>query len=104
MKRDRFFVSLAASQGTYYVVTGLWPLVSMRSFEAVSGPKVDDWLVNTVGGLVTVIGSVVFLAGLRRSSAPEVPLLAAGSAAALAGIDIYYVARGRISRVYLADA
>lgn len=39
-------------QGIYYVASGLWPLLHMRSFEAVTGPKRDKWLVNTVGALI----------------------------------------------------
>jgi hypothetical protein len=76
----------------------------MRSFEAVTGPKVDKWLVKTVGLLVSVIGLVEVSAGVRRAPAPEVPLLGVGSAAALAAVDIVYVGIGRISRVYLLDA
>jgi hypothetical protein len=40
------------TQGTYYAATGLWPILWMRSFEAVTGPKQDHWLVKTVGALV----------------------------------------------------
>ena len=36
-------------QGLFYVVTGLWPLVSLSTFEFVTGPKTDDWLVHMVG-------------------------------------------------------
>jgi hypothetical protein len=68
------------------------------------GPKVDRWLVKTVGVLVTVIGSALALASRRRQLAPEIVLVAAGSAAALATIDVVYVARRRISPVYLLDA
>ncbi len=42
---------LATAQGLYLLLTGMWPLVHYRSFEWVSGPKVDDWLVKCVGGL-----------------------------------------------------
>jgi hypothetical protein len=65
---------------------------------------VDFWLVITVGVLVSAIGSVLISAGLRRKDQIEVPMLAIGSAAGLAGIDIAYVARKRISPVYLLDA
>lgn len=51
-----------------------------------------------------MIGGVVGLAGYRRRVTPEVALLAAGSAAGLAAIDIVYVARRRIRPVYLLDA
>ncbi len=94
--------SLAAAQGTVYVTTGLWPIASMRTFEAVTGPKRDHWLVKTVGLLAAVIGSVL-LSGARRPDR-QTALLGASSAAAFATVDVVYVARGRISRVYLLDA
>ncbi len=97
-------VRLARLQAIFYITTGVWPFVSMRSFEAVTGPKVDRWLVKTVGALVAVIGCALALASRRRQLAPEIVLVAAGSAAALATIDTVYVARRRISPVYLLDA
>jgi hypothetical protein len=97
-------VRLARLQAVFYIVTGIWPIVSMRSFEAITGPKVDRWLVKTVGALVAVIGAALALASRRRQLAPEVVLVAASSAAALATIDSVYVAKRRISPVYLLDA
>lgn len=96
--------ALAVGQGAYYLATGIWPLVHDRSFQAVTGPKVDVWLVKTVGCLVGVVGGVLLAAGVRRSVPTELRAIAAGSAAALAGIDIVYASRGRISPIYLADA
>jgi hypothetical protein len=96
------FVSLA--QAAYYVLTGVWPLVSIGTFQKVTGPKVDLWLVKTVGVLVAVIGGVLGVAGLRRRAVPEVALLGAASAAGLAAIDVIYVAKKRISPIYLLDA
>jgi hypothetical protein len=94
----------AIVQGLYYAITGVWPLISMRSFEAVTGPKIDKWLVQTVGVLVTSIGVVLAAAGIRRSVQPELAALAVSSAAGLAGIDFVYASTGRISKVYLVDA
>jgi hypothetical protein len=91
-------------QGLYYLATGIWPLLHMRSFTAVTGPKVDLWLVRTVGVLVTVVGAVVALSALRRRAPTEVPLLAAGSALGLAAIDVVSVRRGEIRTVYLLEA
>jgi hypothetical protein len=91
-------------QGGYYVATGVLPFVSRRAFEAATGPKREWWLVQTVGALVTVIGGVLISGAARRQGSPELLGLAAGSAAALAGIDVVYVARRRISPNYLADA
>jgi hypothetical protein len=46
---DKTGAEQAASlaQGAYHLVTGVWPLVSMRTFASVTGPKVDKWLVKT---------------------------------------------------------
>lgn len=95
---------LSIGQGGFYLLTSLWPLASMRSFQWVTGRKTDLWLVRTVALLLAVIGTVLTLAGYRQRTGPESALLGAGSAAALAGIDIYYAVIGRISRVYFLDA
>ena len=100
----KFFVLLAVVQGLYFVATGVWPLVHMESFLAVTGPKTDLWLVNTVGVLVLAVGLVLLLAAWRRQATAEVFLLAVGSALALTGIDVVYTLRGVIPPVYLVDA
>lgn len=94
---------LAVAQGVFDVVTGVWPIVHLRSFEAVTGPKREGWLVKTVGALITVVGGTLLAAGLRRRVTPEILLLGAGSAAALAAIDIRYSPQ-RIAPVYLLDS
>ena len=90
--------------GGYYIATGLAPFVSRKAFEAVTGPKREWWLVQAVGALVTVVGSVMVSAASRRRLTPEITGLAAGCAAGLAMIDTVYVARGRIRPTYLVDA
>lgn len=104
LEPDNFFKYLSLAHAVYYVITGLWALFSIKTFQMITGPKVDKWLVKTVGALVLVIGGVVGMAGTRQQQTPEIPLLAVGSAAGLAGIDVVYVARKRISPVYLLDA
>jgi hypothetical protein len=94
---------LALRQGLYYVATGTWPLLHMRSFERVTGPKNDKWLVKTVGLLVATIG-VALWAGSRARVPPAIRILGGLSALALAGVDVNYSARGRISPIYLLDA
>lgn len=94
----------ALGQGLFYLVTGIWPLFSRRTFEKVTGPKVDFWLVQTAGVLISVIGSVLISAGLRRKVIPEIAALGIGSAVGLTGVDIVFTAKNRISPVYLLDA
>lgn len=89
-------------QGVYYVLTGTWPLVSMAAFEAVTGPKTDDWLVHMVGVLAAVIGTTL-LYGARRPDGTVV-LLAVLAALGFAAIDLVYGLSGVIRPIYLADA
>jgi hypothetical protein len=100
----RFARLLLVGQGVYYLVTGAWPLVSLRTFELVTGPKTDDWLVQTVGALATVIGASVLVGARRLPPSAETLVLAGGSAAAFAAVDVVYTLRGTISPIYLADA
>jgi hypothetical protein len=86
----------ALAQGIFYVATGLWPIVHVRSFEAVTGPKVDRWLAQTIGGLIAAVGVALLV--------DESRVLGIGSAASLGIADAYFAAKGRISNVYLADA
>ena len=95
---------LALVQGVFYVLTGLWAIVDLDSFEAVTGPKTDDWLVKTVGVLVTVVGLVLLLAAREKRITPEIALLGAGSALGLAAIDVIYALSGVFSPIYLLDA
>lgn len=95
---------LAFAQGVFYFLTGIWPVLHLASFEAVTGPKTDDWLVQTVGALLATFGAVLALAGFRRRVTPEWRILAAGFALVLALVDIVFVARGIIRPIYLADA
>jgi hypothetical protein len=92
------------TQGAYYVGTGVAPFVSRRAFEAVTGPKREWWLVETVGVLVTAVGGGLIGAAARDRVTPELLAIAAGCAGGLAAVDVVYVARGRIAPTYLADA
>ena len=96
--------AVAAVQGVFYVATGVWPLVHVDSFLAVTGPKTDLWLVYTVGVLVTVVGAVLLLAARSGRVTPEIVALAVGAAVVLAGIDVVFVLRNVIPPIYLADA
>lgn len=96
--------TVAWLQGVYFLVTGIWPLLHIESFLLVTGPKVDLWLVKTVGLLIAVIGGVLLLAARRGRITPEIVLLAVGSAAALGAVDVVYALSDRIRDVYLLDA
>lgn len=95
---------LARAQGAMNILGGAWPLVHLSSFEAVTGPKTDRWLVHTVGGLLVATGwaqvrataTDAGLAGARRQGL--------GTAVTLLAIDVIYLARGQLRWTYLLDA
>ena len=92
-------------QASYYVLTGLWPLLHFASFELVTGPKIDDWLVRMVALLVVLIG-VTLAVAVRRNAVwtLEITVLAAGATIAFLAIDTWDAFIRRISPIYLADA
>jgi hypothetical protein len=96
--------SIAAVQGVFYTATGIWPLFHIDSFIAVTGPKTDLWLVQTVGTVIAVVGAVLLLAMASGRITWEVLLLGAGAATALVMVDVVFVARKVIGEIYLLDA
>lgn len=94
----------AILQGTYYAVTGAWPLVSLPTFVWVTGPKADTWLVQTVGVLVLVVGTTLLVGARRKQILPETRLLGVLGSLAFVGIDVAFYLQGRIGAIYLGDA
>lgn len=88
-------------QGVYYLVTGIWPILHVESFMAVTGPKIDIWLVKMVALLSITIGLSI-LAALRDHYKSF--LLNGMAALSFLIIDTYYSLTERISAIYLADA
>lgn len=96
--------SVARMQGGYYLATGVWPLLHMRSFLKVTGPKTDLWLVETVGLLVGCMGAQMLMASRGSRVPAEVRMLATAAALSLAAVETVHVAKRNISPVYLLDA
>ena len=88
----------------YYLATGLWPLFHMRSFELVTGPKTDKWLVKMVGALAATNGLALAVGAARETPSRETRTLAVASALSFAAVDVIYVLRRRIRPIYLGDA
>ena len=95
---------VALVQGIYFVITGIWPILSMKTFFMITGPKKDLWLVKTVGLILAVIGIVLLYAQRTAGVNTPIVLLATGSALGLALVEIVYVTKRVISPIYLADA
>ena len=95
---------VALAQSAYFVATGVAPFASRRAFEAVTGPKREWWLVQTVGATVTTVGAAIGAAALRREAQTEAAILGIGTAVGLGVLDVVHHRRGRLRWTYLVDA
>ena len=92
-------MSLVRVQGAYYVGSGLWPVLHMRSFEALTGPKTDRWLVRSYGVLTAAIGVVLLASG--RAAGP----VSVAAAVGVAAPETWYtLVQRRLPWPYVADA
>jgi hypothetical protein len=102
LSRDPLARDPLVGTALYYIVGGLWPIVHLRSFMAVTGRKRDGWLVQTFGLFLAALGAGLF--PQRPAERPAQERIAVLGAASLAAADAFFVARRRISPIYLADA
>lgn len=98
------YMILALVHGLYNVAGGLWPLLHMESFEIVTGPKRDEWLVRTVGAILLFVGLLLLHdAIIRRRIDRTLRLVAGGVAGVLGTVALVSSLTGIISVVYLFD-
>lgn len=90
-------------QAIYYIITGIWPLLDIDSFMAVTGPKTDLWLVKMVGllSLVIGVGLTYNYASLKDKFLGGI--LGIGGALSFIIIDVTYATKDIISNTYLLD-
>lgn len=96
--------NLLVIQGGYYLLTGLWPIFSLKTFEWFTGPKKEGWLVKTFGALVAAVALPLLMAGRKGEVDTNTLTLAIAVAAALALCEVVYVFKRKISPRYLIDA
>lgn len=99
-----FARTLAQIQGWFYLISGVWPIVSPGSFQAVTGAKQDFWLAQTVGIQLAIVGAALVSAARHRRLSRELAFIALGTAAALGIMDVYCVREPRTTPAYLLDA
>jgi hypothetical protein len=94
---------IALAQGFYYLASGLWPVVHLASFMAVTGPKTDHWLVQAFGIVLAASGVVFVWRGAHGRVDQATRQFGLATSLALAAIDFWFVATGAISAIYLVD-
>lgn len=93
------------TQGVFYVITGLWPIIHLRSFERITGRRREGWLAKAMGGMITAVGAALIVGSLESKAPRSLRVLGMGSALALGLADLVFATRGRkAQKAYLADA
>ena len=95
---------MARAHGLFNIVGGLWPLVHVRSFEAVFGRKTDRFLEYTVAGLMMGVGWSQWTSNRAPGGAAHARTVGIGTAGTLLAIDLIYAPPRRIPATYLLDA
>ncbi|WP_201299898.1 hypothetical protein [Streptomyces mexicanus] len=95
---------VAVLHGVFNLLGGLWPLMHLRSFEWVFGPKTDVWLQKTTGGLLVSAGLTQLAAAPDPRGRAPARRIGLGPALTLLAVDLVYVPRRRIRPTYLLDA
>src|SRR5690349_94127 len=66
---------VAMAHGAYLIGFGLMPILAMRTFKKITGPKPEGWLAKGVGACMANIGAALASAGARGKVAREVRIL-----------------------------
>ncbi|MGI5267720.1 hypothetical protein ACQEUU_01060 [Nonomuraea sp. CA-218870] len=95
---------LARAQGVFTVATGLWPSLSMSSYEKVYGTKTDRFLVRAIGSLLVGFGLNQLRAAARPEGLPYARRIGTSVALTQLRLDVVNVLAGRVPATYLVDA
>lgn len=88
-------------QGSYYLITSVWPLINFESFEAVVGPKPDRFQFFTTALLILII-AVSLLLSVGRQKTRAIKLLALGTPIVFIVVEMWF--RESIRSVFMLEA
>lgn len=89
-------------QAAYYLITGLWPLAHLRSFEALTGPKPDRFVVESTGMLFVATGATLAGAAVVADHGRPIRVLSVLTPIVSTFVTLRH--RRRVRAVYVADA
>lgn len=92
-RRDRWRRVAMIVQGTYYILTGLWPLAHFSSFSRAVALQVNPFQAQAFGAVLVIIGAHLLEAGRREPPGASATLLGIAVAGAIAVIDLVWLPR-----------
>jgi hypothetical protein len=99
--RSAHYILIA--QGIYTILTSLWPIIHIKSFLFITGPKTDVWLVKLVSLLLLCMGISFLMEVSQKHLSVTIKQLALNSAVVLFVVDLYYSYYNIIPEVYVID-
>lgn len=89
-------------QGMYYLLTGIWPLIHLSSFEIVVGYKPDKFQFFTTTLLISLI-AIALLASIKKEKTRSIRILSLGSPLVFLMVELWFGKDG-IRPVFILDA
>lgn len=89
-------------QAGYYLMTGIWPMVHLRSFEALTGPKPDRFVTEATGLLFAATGTTLAVAA--RQGSGDRPSRVLSAIVPIMSTFVTLRHRPALRLTYLADA
>ncbi len=102
MKMPKFTSLVLYAHALYLLIGGAWPLLSLPTFEEVTGPKSDHFLVRTVALILVLVASILFA---QRKSPVErsAVFMAMGVSFILGSVAWISAAGGWVWKIYFID-
>jgi hypothetical protein len=89
------------AQGTYYVLTGIWPLAHFSSFSRAVALAVNPFQAQAFGAVLIVIGAHLLEAARRESPDASATLLGLAVAGAVSVVNMIWLPRlGTVSALW----
>lgn len=91
--RDRLRRWVLLTQGVYYVLTGLWPLIHFDSFADFVALNVIPFQAQAFGAVIVVVGASLIEASRREPPGSYPTLLGTAVAGAIAMVSLFWLPR-----------
>lgn len=92
-RRNRWRRVAMLVQGTYYILTGLWPLIHFSSFSRAVALPMNPFQAQTFGAVLVIIGAHLLETARRDYPGASATLLGIAVAGAIAVVDLVWLPR-----------
>ncbi len=95
---------IITGQGTYYVLTGLWPVVHFSSFARFVAVNINAFQAHAFAAVIVVVGASLIQSARREPPGPFPASLGIAVAAAITLVDLIWLPRFGVASALWLDA